>query len=193
MKLTQCLVYVWLHHCSGSSNTLNSLAALAAYRRQVYLGLDPASMAATGSSSAVQLLTTTADTARPTSAVGPLQAALVGRRTFVLKSRPNGERCCCFLQLQSSFVWRQQLCILPQTSLALFASERVPVCQLQACKAQALVRGTCQATSLGLTCRTQVPVRACQHSQAQVSLWCRPDYSLAAAAHHPGLSPWPQQ
>lgn len=61
--------------CSGATS-LNSLAALAAYRRQICLGLDPSTAAS-----------------RPVSAAAAsAQASAGSRRSFALKSRPNGEQ-----------------------------------------------------------------------------------------------------
>lgn len=70
--LSCCRAVLWA--CSGATS-LNSLAALAAYRRQIY-GLDPSTAAS-----------------RPVSAAAaPAQASAGSRRSFALKSRPNGEQ-----------------------------------------------------------------------------------------------------
>jgi hypothetical protein len=66
---------------------LTSLAALATYKRQLYLGLDPANPTAAGAPGAAA--------SRPTSAAvaaAPWQAGPAASRSFVLKSRPNGEQ-----------------------------------------------------------------------------------------------------
>lgn len=98
-------VSVLLFSCSAAAS-LTSLAALAAYKRQLYLGLDPTAAAGALGPGAN----------RPISAA-PLQAAPAGRNSFTLKSRPNGEQ---------GAGWEPQQCLsaVNRHSLAAVCSSR---------------------------------------------------------------------